>query len=283
MSSRRTLILIAAIAIGAIAAFALISYVGGIEDRANEQAERVPVWSLAQIIPQGTDGDQATAEGLIVESRIPREFLPSNAVTTPDQISGLVAINDLPANQVLVEGMFVDPATSMISFAQRLQDDEATVTVSVDNVRGVAGLLVPGDSVNILVNGGLFEYPEDQLPEVPTGPGTPNSAGLERIRIPYSGHFRYLYQDVTVLAVGRSAVPQPGESVDVSDAAGGGGLITFAVPPEAVTRIASATDIYLSLVSPDFEPSVVPMWDPYEVLPGEDPDRITPFGPDGRE
>ncbi|MGY6500136.1 MAG: Flp pilus assembly protein CpaB [Acidimicrobiales bacterium] len=283
MSSRRTLILIAAIAIGAIAAFALISYVGGIEDRANEQAERVPVFKVEQNIAQGTDGDQAAAEGLIVESRIPREFLPTNALTTLDQISGLVAVTDLAANQVVVEGMFVDPSTALISFSQRLESDEATVTVSVDNVRGVANLLVPGDRVNILVNGGLYAYPDDEVPVVPVGPGTPDSPGLARILIPYGGHYRYLYQDVRILAVDQSAVPQPGETVDAAAAATRSGLITFAVPPEAVSRIASATDVYLSLVSPDFEPAVVPMWDPYEVLPGEDPTRLTPFGPDGRE
>ena len=41
MSSRRTLILIAAIAVGALAAFAIFNYVGGIEDRASQDVERV--------------------------------------------------------------------------------------------------------------------------------------------------------------------------------------------------------------------------------------------------
>ena len=73
------MILIAAIAVGAIAAFALFNYVQGIEDRANDQAERVPVYKVAQDIPKGLPGEQATAEGYIVRSEIPREFDPANS------------------------------------------------------------------------------------------------------------------------------------------------------------------------------------------------------------
>ena len=56
MSSRRTLILIAAIAVGALAAFAIFNYVGGIEDRANEDVQRVSVIRITQDIPQGLTG-----------------------------------------------------------------------------------------------------------------------------------------------------------------------------------------------------------------------------------
>ena len=44
MSSRRTLILLGAIAVGVIAALLLFNYVQGIEDRANNNAKRVDVY-----------------------------------------------------------------------------------------------------------------------------------------------------------------------------------------------------------------------------------------------
>ncbi len=282
MSSRRTLILIAAIAIGAVAAFALYSYVQNIENRAEDRAERIPVLKVDRNIPQGLTGEEAIDLGFIVESEIPREFFPANAVRNPEQLNDLVAVSELSANQVLVEGMFVDSSVALVTFSQRVPDDEATVTISVDQVRGVAGLLVPGDRVNMLVRADLYSYPEDQLPPVGLGPDTPQSEGLAIIEIPYDSHGRYLYQGVEILAVGQSPIPRPGETVDAADAAGQSGLITFAVPPEAVQRIISAGEIYLSLVNADYEPRVLPMPDPYEVLPGEDPERLTPYGPEGR-
>ena len=64
MSSRRTLILIVAVAIGAVAAFALFNYIGGIEDRANENAERVDVYVISADVPKGTPAEQAIFDGL---------------------------------------------------------------------------------------------------------------------------------------------------------------------------------------------------------------------------
>jgi pilus assembly protein CpaB len=282
LSSRRTLILIAAIAIGAIAAYALYNYVGGIEDRANEQAERVEVFKVERDIPKSLTGDAAINQGYIVEARIPREFLPANSVRNIESLVGLVALNDLSANQVLVEGMFVDPQVTLVSNAERLDDDMVTVTIGVDALRGVNGLLAPGDKVNLLVTAPLHDFPEDERPEYIPGPGTPDSPSLAVINNPYVSQARYLYQAVEILFIGRSSTPQPGEAVDAT-AATTSGTITFQVPPDAVQRIIAAGEIYISLISPNYVPETLPMLDPGEVLPGEDPARLTPYGPDGRE
>ena len=267
MSSRRTLILIAAIVVGAIAAFALFNYVQGIEERANNDAELIGVYKVAQDIPKGSPGEQAVADSMIVESQIPREFLPANYTQDLATIQGKVALNDLSANQVLVEGMFVDPASALITFSERLQEGEVAITISVDQVRGVAGLLVPGDEVNILLTGAEGSVPVDG--EEPS---------------PYAQPARYLYQRVPIIAIGRSAVPQPGETVDPAAAEVEGGTITFAVPADAAQRIASVDpgSIYLSLVPPDYEAVPLPPIDRNESLPAEDGNVLTPFGPTGR-
>ena len=70
MSSRRTLILIAAVLVGAVAAYALWTYIGGIEDEANDNAERVEIFKIVEDIPKGTFGDEAFAQGLIEEDVI---------------------------------------------------------------------------------------------------------------------------------------------------------------------------------------------------------------------
>ena len=95
MSSRRTLILIAAVLVGAIAAYALCTYVGGIEDEANDNAERVEIFKIVQDIPKGTFGDEAFAQGFIEQDDIAKEYRPATAITEPSQIDGLVAISDL--------------------------------------------------------------------------------------------------------------------------------------------------------------------------------------------
>ena len=56
MSSRRTLILVGAIAVGVIAALLLYNYVQGIEDRANNNAKRVDVFVAKADIVRGHAG-----------------------------------------------------------------------------------------------------------------------------------------------------------------------------------------------------------------------------------
>ncbi len=273
MSSRRTLILIAALVVGAIAAYALFTYVGGIEDEANENAERVKIFKIVADIPKGTFGDEAFAQGLIEEDVIAKEYRPATAITSPAQIEGLVAISDLPANQVVVSNQFVSQAESLSTFSSLLKNNEVAITISVDQVRGVAGLLVPGDFVNLLV-----------LVEEVTAEGQPLEPGQTVFKTPA----HYLYQKVQILAVGQERKLEPGETAATNPdgtpaATASSGLITFAVPADAAQRIASVSGagIYLTLVPKDYQPVAIPPLDP-AVLPGEDPTLLTPYGPEGR-
>lgn len=272
------MILIAAIAVGALAAFMIFNYVGGVEDKANEGAERVDVFVVRKDIPKGLPGEQARDEGYIVQDKIPREFLPASAIQSLDQIDGRVALNNLAANQVLVDGMFVDPAQAQIGFSARIPESQVAVTVSIDEVRGVAGLLVPGDKVD------LFVTAQNENEE--TDDGVPNRS-ISRI----------VYHSVEILAIGQTATPQPGENITAAGAegettettaaaaAGNSGLITFLVPVEAAQLLTALDpgEVYLALVGPDYEPEPLPALElgPETVLPGETGGELTPYGPDG--
>jgi len=268
------MILIAAIAVGLLAAFLVFNYVQGADDRANQDAQRVDVFVIEGDIARGLSGTQAFEQGLIVEDQIPQEFLPPTAITDPADIDGQVALNNLAPNQVLVQGMFVDPADAQVGFSELLEEGRVAVTVSLDQVRGVAGLLVPGDRVNMLV-----------------------TASQEGDTSPLAQNARYLFQDVEVLAVGTEAAAQPGENITetaegeeapVEEETGDTGLITFSVPPEAAQLIASVPvgSLYLNLVPEDYEPSPLSELDiaallEDNALPGEQGDELTPYGPDG--
>lgn len=275
------MILIAAIAVGCIAAFVVLNYVSGVEDRANQDAERVPVLVVRADIPQGVPGEQAVAEGLIVEDEIAREFLPATRITDPDQISGKVALNNLAANQVLVDGMFVDPTTSSIGFGQRLEENRVAYTISVDSANAVAGLLVPGDLVDI------FALTDDtQTVDGGTAPVAAEQGVFGR-------NARLLYHQVRILAIGTQAAPQPGEQAaadgTTAPAPATSGLITLDLPIDAAQLIASIEGgLTLALTGPDYQAQPIPRIDANELeeFPGETDSRsrygqLTPYGPDG--
>jgi Flp pilus assembly protein CpaB len=278
VSSRRTLILIAAVLVGAIAAYALYTYIGGIEDEANDNAERVRIFKIVQDIPKGTFGDEAFAQGLIEEDVIAREYRPATAITTPAQIDGLVAISDLPANQVVVSNQFVSQAESLSTFSSLLKNNEVAISVSIDQVRGVAGLLVPGDFVNMMVT------PAAPLEDAPPAGDAQGSAEV------FTQPARYLFQKVQILAIGQTRKLEPGETA-ATNADGtpvasnaSSGLLTFALPATAAQQIASVPSgsFYLTLVPKDYQPQPLPALDINAALPGEAADQLTPYGPAGR-
>jgi pilus assembly protein CpaB len=280
VNSRRTLILIAAILVGAIAAYALFTYVGGIEDRANNNAERVKIFKIVRDIPKGFFGDEAFDQGYIEEAKIAQEFRPGTAITDRNQIDGLVAISNLPANSVVVADQFVSQAESLSTFSSLLKTNQVAITVSVDQVRGVAGLLVPGDFVNMLV------IVENANPAEQAGDVAAANPG-QNVTV-FASPARYLFQKVQILAIGQTKKLEPGETAatnaDGTPPAGQSGLITFAVPARAAQYIASvpADGIYLSLVPKDFKPEALGPIDPLAPLPGEDPIQLTPYGPGGQ-
>ena len=67
---------------------------------------RIAVYKVAGDIPAGTTFEQAIADELIIESEIPRDFLPATSVRDLEPLHGTVATEDFSENQVLVEGMF---------------------------------------------------------------------------------------------------------------------------------------------------------------------------------
>lgn len=279
------MILIAAIAVGCIAAFVVLKYVSGVEERANGDAERVSVLVVRADIPQGVPGEQAVQEGWIVEDEIAREFLPATRITDFDQITGKVALNTLAANQVLVEGMFVDPTTNSIGFGRRLEENHVAYTISVDSTSGVAGLLVPGDLVDIFATTGEGEVTDAAPSDVAEQQGI------------FGQNARLLYHQVRILAIGTETAPQPGEEQaaaegDAEAAAPpqASGLLTLDLPIDAAQLIASvdSSALRLALTGPDYQAQPIPRIDLNDLaeLPGETDARtrfgtLTPYGPDG--
>ena len=252
MGTRRTTMVIVAVILGAIASFTLYRHLGGIEDQVYADARQVEVVVATVDLPKGTTGEQAIASGLITKM-MPAEFRPATAIPTIDSIRGKVANLGLPAGTVVVENTFVDPAQTVVDTnAQLIPEGMVAVSISVDQVRGVAGLIRPGDKVNMIIDD-------------PTVPDTPTK--------------RVLFQNVDVLFVGQTPAPQAGQDpAAVAPAADpvGGGLLTLAVPPLAASKIAlvSDTGIFLALVPPGNAPVEVPPVDGESLLTGE----LTPGG-----
>lgn len=253
MAQRRGILLIVALIVASLAAVATWMYLGGVQQRAYGNAALVKVLVVKNDVMKGLPAEQALEQGLIGPADMPQKFRPATALTDVNAIRGKMALTNLAAGSVLVEGQFVEPRVAMSSFAQRIPAGQVAVTIQVDPVRGVANLISPGDKVNILSRAG--------------------------------DGIHLLYQNVDVLAVGSSPAPQPGDTTVTTQpsaptTSNSSGLITFSVPPAAAQKIALAAAVsegglQLSLVPPDNPPVPVPVVTPGNLFQG----GPTPYGP----
>jgi pilus assembly protein CpaB len=306
VSSRRTAILIGAIAIGVVAVLLIVSYVNGIEERVNNDAEAQSAFVAKNPIKRGTEGGVAVSDGSIEATTVPRKFYPATAIQSTDAVQKKVALFDIAPGTIIVDGMFVDPATTQISFRQRLEKKTyVAISISVDQVRGVGGFLVPGDEINMMViqdNTNLKNEietpkgaadatksliaPPDLKPALTTldidnyTKGGPQWIVLNKTA-------RYMWQKVKVIAVGSNTLLTAGEQAQTTSANGqptqstNTGLLTLQVPADAAQWIASGQEAgyYLSLVPKDYTPSAKLQALPVVInqFPGEDPGKLTPY------
>lgn len=232
---------IAALAAAAVAAFSIIAYLGTVREDVHKGKKTVRVYVAVRRVPKGTTGAAAIDDGSIkLQERVVAE-LPDNALRTPEDrngIAGKQAIIDIERGEVVVDGKFVDPELTVSAAVNEIPSGQVAVSVSVDQVRGVGGNLQPGDRVNIVVSGQDNVNPEYKFTQV-------------------------LYQDVHILRIGTQSAPRPGDQAADPAAAANSGLITFAVPPDAASRIihvTSATDgatLYLTLLPKNYEPAPI--------------------------
>jgi pilus assembly protein CpaB len=263
VSARRTLIILVAIGIAAVAAVSNVLYLNSVQDRANNHAKLQKVFVVTRDIPKGTPGETALGQSLVKSSAIPAQFRPTTALTDLNVLKGKVSLTKLAAGQVLVDGQFVEPKAAQVTFSQRIPPGMVAISISVDGIKSVGGLLVPGDRVDMLVQ------VKSTKPPVPA-PGPivqPADPSVEEV----------LYQNVQILAIGTSAAPQAGDTAAAVNP--GSGTFTFALPIEAAQRLVLAQTagggVYLTLVPPDNKPQATPPIPATELIPPNG--KLTPY------
>jgi pilus assembly protein CpaB len=213
MTSKRTVVVAVAIAVGVVASVLSYVFLNNAQQNAYHNAKLVPAYVITKAIPRTLSGVDAVNGGYVKQEKIPAEFRPASAVTNVSVLRDQAAGANLPAGEIVTTGMFVAPDTIASVAAETVPAGDVAISVSVDQVHSVAGLIQPGDKVDILLdlNGNQETY---------------------------------LYQAVPVLAVGTTLVPAPGSTTSAAQTTAASttesNVITFAVTPSAAARIALA-------------------------------------------
>jgi pilus assembly protein CpaB len=217
--SRRTIALIVAVALAALATIALISYINGVEDRANKNQITQDVFVAKQDIAAGTTGDTASSSGLFDRVTVPAKVIPSGAITSLEQISGRIAAVQIFKGEIIVQQRFVAPGQAIKGLLP-IPPGKQAVSISISGAPAVGGFVQPGDQVTLVVSStkGIG--------------GRPVTGGGPLVK--------FLMQKLDVIAVGNQVVTNTAAPINnqtTQQPQNQGGIWTFALTPTQIEQL----------------------------------------------
>lgn len=255
-STGRTLAIVAALVLAGVATFAIFRYVDGLRDEAFQEAELVEVYTASAVIPAGTAAQTIIGQGLIEVDDVPREDRPDNAITSLEQIQGLVTLDRVLAGEVIQAARFGDPATAAATGFE-IPEDRQAISIEVGVPPGVAGYIKPQDRISVIAH---IAAPAPS--EVVLGPdGTPVEPTQEGDAAEET-RSQFVVQDIEVLAVGRRVVTtneqgQTQDQVQQTESV----LTTIAVTDQDAEKLVFALNegsLYFTLLPEGYEAQDTP-------------------------
>lgn len=101
-------------------------------------------------IEKGTRFDTAKiVDQIELRKNIPKDLVPAGVVANLRQLEGRIAVDEVEKGEPIVLSRFLDPA-QMGRMSDHIPDGKRAITLRIDRVRGVAGFLNQGDTVDII-------------------------------------------------------------------------------------------------------------------------------------
>lgn len=231
---RRAIGVFLALGLAAVGALLLVSYVRGAEQRALAGVEVTEVLVVAQPVSQGASA--ADLAGSVRTELVPRKVKVDDAVTSLDELEGLVASVALVPGEQVLRSRFVTPAELEVRPQVEVPDDLLQMTVSLSPERAVGGQVKPGDTVAVLASFTLPTTAEEEATEEEATEETASAASPEA-----TTHLilhKVLVANVQVERLPQSPEQVPEDGSYVPDLAPTGNLlITLAIDAPSVERL----------------------------------------------
>lgn len=144
----RIVIIVVALILGGAAAVMAATYLNSARIRLDAQSQPVEVLVAQEDVERGTASDELFAKKLVVVQKIPRQFVAADAISSQRAVDGQVLSVSLTAGEQLTTGRFQYPSQAGLAYS--VPSDYIAVSIPVDKVSSVSGLLRPGDLVAVM-------------------------------------------------------------------------------------------------------------------------------------
>lgn len=213
---------------------------------AQSQKDMVPTVFAAKNIPK----DAVITEDMVKQVTVNKAMLQPRAAGSVDRVTGRIALAPIEKDEQILTNK-IALSDQQVSFSSKVPPGKRAITIPVDNISSVGGMIRPGDHVDII---GAVPIPV----KAPDGQVTTQTTTLP------------LFQDVLILAVGQeyTSNPQPASaSGEKKPEKVLSPVITLALGPQEANIIAFVQEqarIRLILRSPQdtqVQPAAPATWD----------------------
>ena len=171
--------------------------------------------------------------GKLGTRKVPRQYTPPTAFERTGDALGKVAQSAIAQGEVITPERLSNPESGQAGLSYKIPPENRAITLTVGVESGVAGMILPGNRVDILVSlpKPVMERLEPLESENPPEEAQGQPQGAED-----SVSTIYLLEDVYVLACGRSMSPEEADRA-VSEAGQIMDSVTLSVTPEEARQV----------------------------------------------
>lgn len=192
----KLIIIVLALVLAGVAAVLAMRYVNSARTEVASGSEPVEILVAQEDIPRGLSSEELLAKEMIALEKVPQRFVAAGAISSARAIEGQVLSTPLSKGEQLTAARFAVPSAAGLAYS--IPKEYVAIAIPVDEVRGLSGLVQPGDHVAVFVT---------------FSPGPKGEENLTKILLP----------EAKILAMGGSMSSQPAGSQD-GDQGGGGAL-----------------------------------------------------------
>jgi pilus assembly protein CpaB len=214
---RRTVLLVAAVLVAAVGAALVLIYVHDVNQKVKAREAPEQILIAKKIIPAGTTGAAASAEGDLQFMKVAREAVAAGALAKIDPVANLVTLAPIYPGEQILSTKFgkVSGASSLLTIPTA---GTMALSIALSGPAGVNGFLAPGSQVAVFLT--------------------------------TDGATKLILARVSVIAVGsRTLVPSSGQATGTNQQSD---VVTFGVTAAQAQKLIfaqSAGSLYLTLLT----------------------------------
>jgi len=142
---RNKFVIVLALVFGLLTAYLVLNYLQDVK-AALDNNEYVEIVIANQDIPANT----VISASMLSMKKIPFQYVHSQEITDNSEVIGKILLVPLNAGESIMKNQVISQSDKKNGLAYVIPEGKRALTIPVDEVSGVAGLIKPGDKVDVI-------------------------------------------------------------------------------------------------------------------------------------